>query len=123
MRLRRYRAPCRTQGTQRQRNIVDIRNDLAVLKPKGVAQLLLKFDAAGDRAFNEDADQSLIARPRDEPVGFRALDAEKLRNFALRLAASKMQPGSARRDGALLIQLQSARLKVQRFPFPLNFFS
>ena len=87
-----------------------------MLKAEACLHLLLEFDAAGDRSFDEDPDQAVVARPRDEAMRLGALDAEQLGNFALRLAAGEMQPGGACRERGFLVQLQVRRVQVQRFP-------
>ena len=69
-------------------------------------ELLFEFDAAGDRAFDEDPDQALVPCPRNKAVRLGALHAEQFRHLALRLAAGEMQPSGARRQCGFLVQLQ-----------------
>ena len=113
----------RAQRAKRQCPFIDIRDNFAVPEAVHELQLFFELNAAGDGPFDKDPDQAFVACLGDETMRLGIGNAENFRHFALRFAASEMQPRGARRKGRFLVELQCRALVFQPGFARLNFFA
>ena len=70
--------------TERQRIVVDLRPDKALIELEAASKSIFELDAGGDRRVDGDVNETQAIGARDQPVRLDAWDAQTFSDFALR---------------------------------------
>ena len=88
---------------QWQARFAEIGCDDALTQPIARAQLMLEADAFGDRAIDEDMDESVAGRPGDQTLHFERGNMKAVGDLAMRHAAGKIEPSRTGEQAELVL--------------------
>jgi hypothetical protein len=92
------------QSLQRKSGLAEIGRHLHRVEMKARLERFLELHTFRNRAVDEDTDQTIAARARDQPVRLDGGNVQSRRDLALREAAGVMQPGGARRQAHIVLK-------------------